>query len=106
MIDGNTEDVMKLEPFADKWTAFGFETIVVDGHNMNALSDAIEHALQAKDKPVCIIADTIKGCGVSFAADNYKWHYGALDQAKYDIVKADIEKQRSERIARAEKEGK
>lgn len=105
MIDGNTEDVMKLEPFADKWTAFGFETIVVDGHNMNALSEALDKAFKAKDKPVCIIADTVKGEGVSFAAGNYKWHYGALDQPKYETAKKDLAEHRKMRIERAEKEG-
>lgn len=105
MIDGNTEDVMRLEPFEDKWKAFGFETIVVDGHNMNQLSDAIEKAKKAKDKPVCIIADTVKGCGISFAAGNYKWHYGAFDAAKEQTAREDLKKYRAERIARAEKEG-
>lgn len=106
MIDGNTEDVMKLEPFADKWTAFGFDTKVVDGHDFNALCEAIEYALNAKDKPVCIIADTIKGCGVSFMEGNYKWHYGALNDDQQAQAKTDLVATRKKRLARAEKEGK
>lgn len=61
MIDGRTEDVMKLEPFADKWRSFGFIVKEVDGHNFKELCDAIDFALENKtDSPVMIIADTIK----------------------------------------------
>lgn len=81
MIDGNTEDVMKLEPFADKWTAFGFCTEVVNGHDMNAVHNAVLAAKGRKDKPTCIILDTVKGEGVSFAAGDYKWHYGAINES-------------------------
>ncbi|MDR3185883.1 MAG: transketolase [Christensenellaceae bacterium] len=106
MIDGNTEDIMALEPFEDKWKAFGFETIVVNGHDIPALSDALEKAIAGGEKPYCIIADTVKGQGVSFSAGNYKWHYGALDEAKYNTAKADLAEYAKIRIARAEKEGK
>ncbi len=80
MIDGNTEDVMKLEPFADKWTAFGFHTEVVNGHDMAAIYDAIMAAKQRTAKPTCIVLDTVKGEGVSFASGDYKWHYGAINE--------------------------
>ena len=105
MIDGRTEDVMSLEPFPDKWTAFGFETIVVNGHNMAEMSLALDKAWAAKDKPVCLILDTFKGEGVSFMKDDYKWHYGAMDDDKYNLAKQDLIKYGEERIARAEKEG-
>lgn len=104
MIDGLTEDVMKLEPFADKWRAFGFEVIEVDGHNLNKLSDAMEQALNAKEKPVCIILDTVKGEGISFMAGDYKWHYGAMDEEKYALATADLKNYEAQRIARVEKE--
>jgi len=104
MIDGNTEDVMKLEPFADKWRAFGFEVIEVSGHHMNKLSDAMEKALQAKDKPVCIILDTVKGEGIGFMAGDYKWHYGAMDAEKYEIAKQELRDYEAKRIARVEQE--
>jgi transketolase len=105
MIDGPTEEVMGLEPFADKWTAFGFETIVVNGHDMNALSGAIEKALAAKDKPVCIIADTVKGEGIDFIAGDFKWHYGAFDDTKYENGKKSLAAYAAKRVERAEKEG-
>ena len=62
-MDGPTEDEMKLEPFADKWTAFGFDVKEIDGHNFKELCDAIDYALAATEKPVMIICNTIKGCG-------------------------------------------
>lgn len=105
MIDGDTEDVMRLEPFADKWTAFGFDAKVIDGHHFGQICDAIEYAQKAVDKPVCIIADTIKGCGVGYMERNYKWHYGALDDAKYESASADLKSYCAKRIERAEKEG-
>ena len=71
MMDGSTEDVMALEPFADKWRAFGFHVIEVDGHNLTELSDAMETALEFTEKPVMILCNTIKGCGIEFIAGNY-----------------------------------
>ncbi len=106
MIDGNTEEVMKLEPFADKWTAFGFETRVVDGHDMQAMSDVLEEALKANDKPYCIIIDTKKGYGIKAMQDNYIWHYGAIDDDMYKQATADLEEVKKARLERVEKEGK
>ncbi len=105
MIDGRTEDVMNLEPFADKWRAFGFIVKEVDGHNISELCDAIDFALNDPEKPVMIIANTIKGEGIDFMADDYHWHYGAIDEAKYNQAKQSLEKYYAERVARAEREG-
>ncbi|HOO22879.1 MAG TPA: transketolase [Clostridia bacterium] len=107
-IDGNTEDVMRLEPFADKWTAFGFDVKVINGHRFDEICAALDYALAKGDneKPVCIIADTVKGQGVSYMAGNYKWHYGAVDETKYNNAKEDLAKYYADRKAVAEKEGK
>ena len=105
MIDGRTEDVMSLEPFADKWRAFGFIVKEVDGHNIKELCEAIDFALNDPEKPVMIIANTIKGEGIDFMADDYHWHYGAIDEAKYKQAKESLEKYYAQRVARAEKEG-
>ena len=105
MIDGRTEDVMKLEPFTDKWRAFGFIVKEVDGHNISELCDAIDFALNEADKPVMIVANTIKGEGIDFMADDYHWHYGAIDETKYKQAKESLEKYYAQRVARAEKEG-
>lgn len=104
MIDGNTEDVMKLEPFADKWRAFGFDVIEVNGHHMNQMSDAMERAMAVTEKPACIILDTVKGEGISFMAGDYKWHYGSMDSEKYEIATNDLKKFELDRLARVEKE--
>ena len=111
MIDGRTEDVMKLEPFADKWRAFGFIVKEIDGNNIAELCDAIDFALANvndpdSDKPVMIICDTVKGCGIDFIEDNYLWHYGAFDDEKYAKAKEALKNSYAKRVARAEKEGK
>ncbi|NLA76435.1 MAG: transketolase [Clostridiales bacterium] len=106
MIDGKTEDVMKLEPFADKWRAFGFTVKEVDGNNINELCEAIDFALANKtDSPVMIVANTIKGIGIKKMAGDYKWHYGAINEDMYNEAKKDLEEFYKERCARAEKEG-
>lgn len=105
MIDGRTEDVMSLEPFADKWRAFGFIVKEVDGHNFNELSEAIDFALENKGAPVMIIANTIKGEGIDFMEDNYLWHYGAIDDEKYAKAQESLKNHYAKRVARAEKEG-
>ena len=66
-----TEDTLKLEPFEDKWKAFGWETRVVNGHNHETLS----RALNKSSKPLCVIAETTKGEGVDFMENSVLWHY-------------------------------
>ena len=68
-----TEDTKTLEPLADKWTSFGWETRRVDGHDHLALVEAM--APSTTGKPVAIVADTIKGKGVSFMEDRVEWHH-------------------------------
>lgn len=102
MIDGPTEDVMKLEPFEDKWKAFGFIVKQVNGHSFKELSKAIDFALAEEEKPVVIIANTFKGCGVDFMQDNYKWHYGSLDPERIKHSKISLEKYFNERMKEVE----
>lgn len=73
-IDGNTEDVMALEPLVKKWQAFGWYTITIDGHNMKKIISAFDEFLTIKNKPTVIIAKTIKGKGVSFMENKAEWH--------------------------------
>jgi transketolase len=79
MIDGPTETVMGLEPFTDKWTAFGWKVFEGDGHDFTALANAIDAALEYKDGPAVIIAKTVKGKGIDFMENLAKWHYGGLN---------------------------
>lgn len=64
--------------------AFGFEIKVIDGHDMEAIAQALDWADTVKKKPVCIIADTIKGKGIPFAEGNASFHNGTLTQEQYD----------------------
>jgi len=73
-IDNRTEQVMQLEPLADKWRAFNFEVLEMDGHNMAEILTTLDAAKKVKGKPAVIIANTKMGRGVSFMEDNYKWH--------------------------------
>ena len=79
MIDGPVAEVMNIEPLSDKWKAFGWHVIEVDGHNFNEISASIEEAREIKGVPVVVIAYTIKGKGVDYMEDQTKWHYGAID---------------------------
>ncbi|MCL2006483.1 MAG: transketolase [Treponema sp.] len=92
MIDGTTEDVMALEPFAAKWRAFGWEVIEINGHDFDELNTAMEKAWAAKDKPVLILANTVKGKGVDFMENNVVWHYASGDSAVCEKAKASIMK--------------
>lgn len=90
-IDGMTEDVMPLEPLADKFTAFNWHVLEINGHNMAEILNALETARAIYEKPVVIIAHTIPGKGVDFMEFDYEWHgkppnqeqaRGALEQLR------------------------
>jgi transketolase len=80
-IDGATEDIMSLEPLREKWEAFGWNVLDVDGHDFDQICEAIEAAQQETELPTVIIARTIKGKGVDFMENQASWHYGGLDEA-------------------------
>ncbi len=92
MIDGTTEQIMGLEPFADKWKAFGFIVKEVNGHDFKELSAAIDFALSQNKAPVVIISHTIKGKGVDFMENEVKWHYGGLDTDSRDKAKQSVDR--------------
>lgn len=73
-IDGNTEDVSSLNPLSKKFQSFNFTTIEFDGNDISQISHAIKHAIEIKNKPVCLIAKTIPGKGVTFMENDYRWH--------------------------------
>jgi len=73
-LSGWTQDIMKLEPLSQKWQAFGWHTIDIDGHDFNQILAAFQEAEKIKNKPTVIIARTIKGKGVSFMENNPKFH--------------------------------
>jgi transketolase len=73
-IDGWVKDVMGVEPLCAKYGSFGWDVMRIDGHNMDQVVDALEQAKQVKGRPVVILADTVKGKGVSFMEEQAGWH--------------------------------
>jgi transketolase len=91
-IDGNTENIMGLEPLASRFESFGWKVHEVDGHDLDAILDvfsALDSA--AKGPPQMVIADTLKGRGVRRMEGDYQWHVGNLVGADYDDVIAEID---------------
>lgn len=88
-IDGMTEDIMPLEPLADKYRAFNWHVIEVDGHNITEFVEAIEHAKAIVERPTLIIAHTIPGKGVPEIEYDYRWHGAPPGKGPTDKVPAD-----------------
>jgi transketolase len=72
---GRVEEVLALEPFADKWRAFGWHVVECDGHDRAALERALAAVPESAGKPTVLIAHTVKGKGVRFMEDKLEWHY-------------------------------
>ncbi len=83
-IDGQVKDVMNVYPIDEKFKSFGFETINIDGNNIEEIIEALQKAKITKGKPTAIIAKTIKGKGVSFMEDNVSWHGKAPSEEEYN----------------------
>ena len=96
MIDGLTEQITTLEPIDGKFKAFGWETLVIDGHDFAAIGQAIEKAQAIKGKPTVIICKTIKGKCVDLMEGQAQWHYGGLNSDLRDQALACIDKHYSE----------
>jgi transketolase len=89
---GSTEEINKLEPFAEKWKAFGWEVYEINGHDFKELKIALKLATnKVKKKPSMIIAETVKGKGVSFMENQAKWHHGGIDQVKLKTAITELE---------------
>ena len=91
---GNVKEVLNLEPLAEKWRSFGWETIEINGHDISQIRDAVLRVPFKNDCPSCIIAHTIKGKGVSFMENKLAWHYKSVDdnQLEQAITEVDSEK--------------
>ena len=79
---GRSREVTSLSPLADKWEAFGWHTQEIDGHSISELIAALISAVEFKSKPSMIIANTVKGKGVSFMEDDNNWHYRTPNQSE------------------------
>lgn len=84
-------ETLALEPFADKWRSFGWEVVEADGHNHEELSKKLEANSMKSDKPLCLIAHTTKGKGVSFMENSVLWHYRTARGEEYDSALAELE---------------
>ncbi|AYD39380.1 transketolase [Clostridium fermenticellae] len=89
-IDGPCEEVMSAEPITDKFKAFRWNVIEIDGHDFNQIIDAIEQAKKTKGKPTVIVCKTVKGKGVSFMENQVEWHGSAPNQEQCDIALKEI----------------
>ncbi len=88
-IDGNTEDIMGLDDLGAKLSSFGWEVKEIDGHNISQIYETVEAAKKSQ-KPVAIIANTIKGKGVSFMENNPDWHGTAPKQPEYEKAMSEL----------------
>lgn len=89
--DGRTEDLLPLEPLADKWRAFRWQVREIDGHNMTEILAALDGLPPADSLvPTVILAHTVKGHGVSFMENNVGWHAGMLSDEDFDRAMSDI----------------
>lgn len=86
--DGFTEEILSMGDLAEKISAFGLDTKTVDGHDMEALLTALEYR---SEKPVAIVADTVKGKGVSFMENSPSWHSGRLNESQFNTAIAEME---------------
>jgi transketolase len=88
MAKGFVWDLMSIEPLAEKWKAFGWEVLEVDGHDLDMLADTFyrAHWIQPRGKPIVVIAHTVKGRGIDMAEFNYKWHTHAPEPEIADTM--------------------
>ena len=90
-IDGSIVDVCSPYPIDEKFKAFGFEVINIDGHNFDEIEAAIEKAKTVKGRPTAIVAKTVKGKGVSFMENNYGWHGKAPNKEQFETAISELD---------------
>ena len=88
----STEDTLALEPLTDKWKSFGWDVIEINGHNHNELFQSFSNDNNSNTKPLCVIANTIKGKGVTFMENNTLWHYRSPQGEEFKLAMEELEK--------------
>jgi transketolase len=88
---GRSQEVMALDPLAVKWEAFGWHALEIDGHDFNAIDQALESARAETTRPSVIVAHTVKGKGISFMEDDNNWHYRTPNAQELDAALAELE---------------
>lgn len=89
-LDGPSHEIMPLEPISDKWRAFGFAVIEINGHNVLQILDALDEALEIHSRPTVILAHTTKGKGVSFMENTAAWHGGVPNAEQYQAARKEL----------------
>jgi transketolase len=89
---GKVKDILNIEPLKEKWKAFGWEVIEIDGHDFEAIESSLMCASSIEGAPRIIIAKTIKGKGISFMENNNEWHYRAPEKDEFDRAMQELSK--------------
>lgn len=87
---GRSREIMSLDPLADKWRAFGWSTVEIDGHDFAQIRQALSQFATTPERPTAIIANTVKGCGVSFMEDDNNWHYRIPTAAEVEKARQEL----------------
>jgi transketolase len=90
-LDGPTEEVMSLEPFADRWRAFGWNVMEADGHDFDQIYRSVNEARKSKSGPTAILAHTVKGKGISFMEGKHEYHYASLSREEIDEARIELD---------------
>ena len=90
-VDGFVRDIIKLEPIGTKWQSFGWHVQRVDGHDVRQILAAVETAKRSSGQPHMIIADTVKGKGISYMENSIKWHSHPISEDEYRTAMADLQ---------------
>ncbi|HHW92872.1 MAG TPA: transketolase [Firmicutes bacterium] len=89
-IDGSIREVMNSEPLPEKWAAFGWNVLTIDGHDFGEIIAAVEKAKETKGRPTMIVANTVKGKGVSFMENQVGWHGNAPSKEQAEQALAEL----------------
>jgi len=89
-LDGSVHDIMPLEPLADKWRAFRWSVIEINGHNVRQVLEAFDIAEEIHSQPTVIIAHTTKGKGVSYMENDYHWHGNVPNPEQYQQALSEL----------------
>ena len=91
-IDGTVEEVCSPYPIDEKFKAFNFNVVTIDGHNFDEIREALDNAKETKGMPTAIVMNTVKGKGVSFMENQVNWHGAAPNDEQYKVAMEDLEK--------------
>ena len=91
-----TNEIINLEPLKEKLSSFGYHVIEIDGHDMEQILGALSEAKETKGKPTFIVANTVKGKGVSFMENVPKWHSSGLSDEEYEVAMKELTKKEEE----------